>query len=176
MALELPKFTKKEKAPGSGGKKSDLSLKVFEFLDKNPAMKIVIPVLLFLILVIIFLFAIFGDGILIGDENAGLEDIDASQNQVEVIPGNDIIKDKELVSLINEDPLSPDIMATAEYTGMVSGSSGLKTVLIEIGSSGDSLVLTLGETIGDSDWELIEITGDYVVFKAGETTKKLTLK
>ncbi len=170
MALELPKFTKKEKSSDKPG----ITLQIAQFFEKNPIMKILIPVILFLILVAIFIFVIFGDGILTEDD---IDNVDTStqSNEVQVIPGNNIIKDKEFIELIDEDPLSPDILASATYTGSVVGSSGLKTALIQVGSAGDVLVLTVGETIGDSDWELKEISSDYVVFQAGKLTKKIDL-
>ncbi len=170
MALELPKFTKKEKSSDKPG----ITLQIAQFFEKNPIMKIIIPVILFLILVAIFIFVIFGDGILTEDD---IDNVDTStqSNEVQVIPGNNIIKDKEFIELIDEDPLSPDILASATYTGSVVGSSGLKTALIQVGSVGDVLVLTVGETIGDSDWELKEISSDYVIFQAGKLTKKLDL-
>ena len=175
MALELPKFGKKENTAGAAGAKSSVILKMSQFFEKNPWMKIAIPVILFLILVAIFLLVIFGDGVLSGKDDPDNIDSSAQQNEVQVIPGNNIIKDKELVDLIDNDPLSPDILANAKYTGSVFGSSGLKTALIQVGSSGDILVLATGETIGDSNWELIEIASDYVIFRAGEMTKKLSL-
>lgn len=175
MALELPKFKKKEKTAGAVGAKDGVVLKMSQFFEKNPWMKIAIPVLLFLILVAIFLLVIFGDGILSGKDNTDNLDTSTQSNEVQVIPGNNIIKDKELVELIDNDPLSPDILANASYTGSVVGSSGLKTALIQVGSGGDILVLSTGETIGDSNWELIEIASDYVIFRAGEMTKKLSL-
>jgi hypothetical protein len=79
--------------------------------------------------------------------------------------------DEEIVELIENDPLSEDILASAKYKGYVKGSSGLKTALIQIGSSGDTLTLAKGESVGS--WELIEVTSDYVVFKAGDVTKKI---
>lgn len=172
MALELPKFTKKEKTSGS---KSGLTLQIAAFFEKNPIMKILIPVILFLILVAIFIFVVFGDGILTDDDDTSIDNSSAQSNEVQVIPGNNIIKDKEIIKLIDDDPLSPDILSSATYSGSVVGSSGLKTALIQVGSQGDMLVLTLGETIGESDWELKEISSDYVIFKAGKTTKKLDL-
>ncbi len=174
MALELPKFGKKSEGSVSKAK-PDIALKITNFFDKNPLMKIIIPVILFVILVAVVLFVILGDKILLQDNEALPEDVTANSNQVEVIPGNNVIKDKVIVDLIDSDPLSPDILSSAAYTGYVTGSSGLKTALIQIGSENDSLVLSIGETVGDSDWELIEITKDYVVFKAGETTKKIQL-
>lgn len=172
MALELPKFTKKEKQAGD---KPALTLKVAQFFEKNPIMKILIPVIIFLIIVAVFLLVIFGDGILMNKDDSDTVDTSTQSNEVQVIPGNDIIKDKEIVNLIDDDPLSPDILASAKYTGSVVGSSGLKTALIQIGSEGDTLTLCIGETIGDSNWELREIAPDYVIFKAGEITKKINL-
>lgn len=172
MALELPKFTKKEKAPSD---KPSVTLKVAQFFEKNPIMKILIPAILFLIIVAIFILVIFGDGILMDKDDDASVDSSNQSNEVLVIPENDIIKDKEIVELIDNDPLSPDILASAKYTGSVVGSSGLKTALIHIGSQGDTLTLAVGETVGDSDWELKEIASDYVIFKAGELTKKIDL-
>lgn len=174
MALELPKLGKKADQ-GNAAPKVDVTLKVMEFFDKNPFMKILIPVVLFIILLAVFLFVIFGDGVILDDEGV-LTDDSVATNQVEVLPGNNIIKDKTIVDLIESDPLSEDILATAVYKGCVTGSSGLKTASVKIGSEGDTLVLTLGETVGDSDWEVIEITSEYVVLKAGEITKTLKAK
>lgn len=171
MALELPKFGNKEKKAKAASPKNDVMLKIIEFFDKNPIMKILIPVILFLILAGIILFLIFGDGILTGDNIPDEDDIMVNSNQVEVLPGNNLIKDKEIVELIDNDPLSEDILAAAQYKGYVKGSSGLKTALIHIGSSGDTLTLAKGESVGS--WELIEITSDYIVFKAGDVTKKI---
>ncbi len=171
MALELPKFGKKEKTANVASPKNDVMLKIMDFFDKNPIMKILIPVILFLILAGVILFLVFGDGVLTGDNIPNDDEIAINSNQVDVLPGNNLIKDKEVVELINNDPLSEDIMAAAQYKGYVKGSSGLKTALIQIGSSGDTLTLSKGEAVGS--WELIEITSDYVVFKAGEVTKKL---
>ncbi len=174
MALELPKFGKKDKAAGAPKQKSDVTLKIMDFFEKNPWMKVVIPILLFIILVAVFIFAMFGDGILSGD-NEGVNSNVPAKNEVSVLPGNNIIKDKEIVELIEADPLSEDILASAKYTGSVVGESGLKTALIQIGTVGDKLVLCAGETVGDSSWELVEIYDEYVVFKAGEITKKIKL-
>ena len=174
MALELPKFGKKEKSTVPM-KEKDAILKISQFFEKNPWMKIVIPIILFLILVAVFLVVILGDGVILGNENTGISDPSTQSEEVQVIPGNNIIKDKELIELIDKDPLSPDILSSAKYTGSVSGTSGLKTALIQIGSGNEILVLHVGQTVGDSDWELKEIYTDYVIFKAGETTKKINL-
>ena len=173
MALELSFGKGKEKKPKAAAKpKNDIGLKIVEFFEKNPLMKIIIPVILLVIIVAVLAIVIFSDGVITGDPDDVDVSIDDSQ-AVEVWNGeSDILKDKELVKLIEDDPLSPDILSTAKYTGYIVGSSGLKTAQVEIGS-GDTLVLTLGETVGDSEWEVTEITKSYIVFKAGELTKKI---
>lgn len=172
MALELPKFGNKEKKEKGASAKNDVMLKIMDFFDKNPIMKILIPVVLFLILAGVVLFLIFGDGVLLDENVPPSNEVEVNNtNQVEVLPGNNLIKDKDVVEIIDNDPLSQDVLATAQYKGYVKGSSGLKTALVQIGNDGDTLTLSKGETIGS--WELIEITSDYVVFKAGDVTKKI---
>lgn len=172
MALELPKFGSKEKKEKSSAQKNDIMLKVMDFFDKNPLMKIIIPVVLFFILAGVILFIILGDGVLLGTGEDGSTNPAVESNQVQVLPSNNDIKDKEIVELIENDPLSEDILASAEYKGYTKGQSGLKVALIHIGSEGDHVNVAKGEAIGE--WELIEITSDYVVFRAGEVTKKIT--
>lgn len=174
MALDFSLGKGKGAKPAQAAKpKNDLGLKVVDFFEKNPLMKIIIPLVLFVVLAAVFVFIIFGDGIIAGD----VEDVDVevtNQQEVDVWTGEtDIVKDKKLVKLIEDDPLSADILASAKYTGYIVGSSGLKTAQIEIGGEGDCLVLTLGASVGDSEWVVQEITKSYVVFKAGDTTKKI---
>ncbi len=171
MALELPKFGSKEKKEKSAAVKNDVLLKMMDFFDKNPLMKVLVPAVLFIIIAAIILFVIFGDGVLQGD-NTDI-DTDNNSNYVQALPGDDIINDKEIVELINSDPLSPDILASAKYKGYVKSTNGRINALIEIGSTGDNLQVERGETVGDSAWELIEVNKEYVIFKAGEEQKKI---
>lgn len=175
MALELKKKSSEEKKKTSTGQKNDAVLKIFDFFEKNPILKIVIPLLLFIILVVIFAFVIFGDKTLITDDlPSDVSGVSADVSDVvDVLPVDDKVEDKDILSLIEKDPLSPDVLSKAQYTGYTVGSSGLKTAILKI-SETDDLVLSLGETVGDSKWELVEITKDYVVFKAGDNTKKIT--
>lgn len=176
MALELPKRGNKDKK-GSGAPKIDVTMKIMDFFDKNPIMKILVPVILFVVLCGVIVFVVLGDGILMDENNLGTADTTVAADYAGVYDGtNTPIKDKEVVELINDDPLSEDILATAVYKGYVSGSSGLKTATIQIGTAGDTLVLSLGEKIGDSDWEVIEINSEYVIVEAGEVTRKLEAK
>lgn len=175
MALELTKKGNKEKKPAGGGQKNDAFLKIVQFFEKNPFLKILIPVLLFIILAAIFFFVVFGDGVLTkGETDSGNASVNTDvTNEVDVLPYDNKVKNTDILDLIKRDPLSPDILASAKYTGYISGSSGLKIALVEIGG-GDKLVLALGDTVDESEWEVSEIAKDYVVFKAGSQTKKIS--
>ncbi len=173
MALELTR-----KGGGNKGNKTpkpqiDILPKIEEFFQKNPLMKIIVPVIGFLIIVAIFLIIVFGDKVITEDPTADVGTQTPNSNVVEVLPGDNTITDEKVLEIINDDPLAADILSTAKYKGFVSGSSGLKTALIQIGTKNDFLVLAVGETIGESSWEVIEINEDYVLVKAGNATKKL---
>jgi hypothetical protein len=169
MAFELTKKGGSKKNPKP---QVNILPKIEEFFQKNPVMKIVVPVVGFLIIVTVFLLIVFGDKVLTEDPSKDVGVQNPNSNIVEVLPGDNTITDDKVLEIINKDPLSADILAGAKYTGFVTGSSGLKTALIEI--SKDVLVLSVGETVGDSSWEVIEITEDYVLFKAGKATKKIS--
>ena len=168
MALELTRKGGNNQKP-----KPQINIlpKIEEFFQKNPVMKIVIPVIGFVILVTVFLLIVFGDKVLIEDPSTDTGVQNPNSNIVEVLPGGNEITDEKVLEIINKDPLSADILAGAKYTGYATGSSGLKTALVEI--KGDVLVLSIGETVGDSSWEVVEITEDHILFKAGEATKRI---
>ena len=172
MALELPKFGNKEKKEKASAPKNDVMLKIMDFFDKNPLMKILIPVVLFLILAGIILFLIFGDGVLLGANDVDTTGVANMDEEVQVLPSKDDLP-AEIEELIEKDPLSEDILASAVYKGFTSDSrSGLKVALVQFGTAGEYVKLSKGQTVGE--WELTEITPDYVVFKAGEVTKEVS--
>lgn len=176
MALELKRGDKDKKGSG-GAPKVDVALKIMEFFDKNPMMKIIVPVVLLIVLCGVIVFVVLGDGILVDENNLGTTTAAEATDFANVMNGsNNPIKDKEVVELIEKDPLSADILATAVYKGCISGSSGLKTAMVQIGTEGDSLVLAQGEKIGDSEWEVIEINPQYIIVEAGDVQRKLELK
>lgn len=170
MALELTRKGGNNKKPKP---QVNILPKIEEFFQKNPIMKIIVPVIGFLIIVTVFLLIVFGDKVLTEEPSDDVGVQNPNSNIVEVLPGDNDITDEKVLEIINKDPLSADILSTAKYKGYVTGSSGLKTALIEIGKDQNFLVLSPGETVGDSSWELIEIADDYVLFKAGNATKKI---
>ena len=171
MALELTRKGGNKKKDAK--QQLDILPKIEEFFQKNPIMKIVVPVIGFVIIVVIFLIIVFGDKVFFEEPQVDTNVQNPNSNIIEVLPGGNEITDEKVLDIINDDPLAADILASAKYKGYVTGSSGLKTALIQIGSKNDFLVLSVGETVGDSSWELIEITDDHVLFKAGDTTKKI---
>ena len=171
MALELTRKGGNKKKDAK--QQLDILPKIEEFFQKNPIMKIVVPVIGFVIIVVIFLIIVFGDKVFFEEPQVDTNVQNPNSNIIEVLPGGNEITDEKVLDIINDDPLAADILASAKYKGYVTGSSGLKTALIQIGSKNDFLVLSIGETVGDSSWELIEITDDHVLFKAGDTTKKI---
>jgi len=170
MALELTRKGGNNKKPKP---QVNILPKIEEFFQKNPIMKIIVPVIGFLIIVTVFLLIVFGDKVLTEEPNDDVGVQNPNSNIVEVLPSDNDITDEKVLEIINKDPLSADILSTAKYKGYVTGSSGLKTALIEIGKDQNFLVISPGETVGDSSWELIEIADDYVLFKAGNATKKI---
>lgn len=152
--------------------KNDAVLKVVEFFDKNPIMKIVVPAVLFIIVVAVVIFVIFGDGVLSGTD----KDVGTEPNEITISQDTqtEIKQDKEIVALIESDPLSEDILANAKYTGYLVGNTGLKIATIEVGSGGDVLVMAPGEKIDDTEWVLKECNKNYVIFEAGDVSKKIT--
>ena len=171
MALELTRKGGNKKKDAK--QQIDILPKLEEFFQKNPIMKIVVPVIGFIIIVVIFLIIVFGDKVFFEEPQVDTDVQNPNSNIIEVLPGGNEITDEKVLDIINDDPLAADILASAKYKGYETGSSGLKTALIEIGTKKDFLVLAIGETVGDSSWELIEITDDHVLFKAGDTTKKI---
>lgn len=171
MALELTRKGGSKKK--NANQQIDILPKIEEFFQKNPIMKIVVPVIGFVIIVVIFVIIVFGDKVFFEEPKVDTGVQNPNSNIIEVLPGGNEITDEKVLDIINDDPLAADILASAKYKGYVTGSSGLKTALIQIGTKNDFLVLAVGETVGDSSWELIEITDDHVLFKAGDTTKKI---
>lgn len=104
------------------------------------------------------------------------KDETTTTDYVNVYYGNDVTIDAELETLIESDPLSSDILSTAVYRGYVCGSSGLKSATIQIGSEGTVVVLSQGEKIGNSEWEVVEINPQYVIVEAGDVQRKLQLE
>lgn len=162
----------KKDGAAAAAKKPDAVLKIVEFFDKNPIMKIVVPAVLFIIVVAVVVFVIFGDGVLSGSD----DDVGTEPNEIIISQDTqtEIKQDKEIVALIESDPLSEDILANAKYTGYLVGNTGLKIATIEVGSGGDVLVMAPGEKIDGSEWVLKECNKNYVIFEAGDVSKKIT--
>lgn len=161
-----------KKDSGSKSKSNSVS----EFFKKNPFMKYLIPIMIFIICIAVFLAVVFGDGSL-GEEMQPLptEGVSNTDDTAVVLPnGSNIVgvTDPNLSDLIRRDPLAEEILAKAKYNGcVIVASSSYRIAIVENG--GIEYMLSVGETLGDSAWEVTEITEAAVTFTAGGTTKVL---
>ena len=135
--------------------------------------------LVLFILAGVFLYLTLGDGVLSDDYGQGSTVTPSGETEtVLVVPAGENIQDsaqaKELYELIDKDPLSEDILVKAEYKGCTIGSSGLRVAVLV--NSGVSYKLTVGDTLGKSQWKVTEITETQITFSSGVTKKAITAK
>ncbi len=176
MALEglnekLKSLGKKEAGSNKKG-----SGKLGQFFEKNPTMKYLIPVMIFIISIAVFLAFVFGDGSL-NKQLSPLptEGFAPTDDTAVVLPNDSIIvgsTDPNLSALIQRDPSSEQILARAKYTGCVIVASSSHRLAI-INNGGVEYRLSVGDTLGDSAWQVNEITESAVTFVTGGSTKVL---
>ncbi|HOD02830.1 MAG: hypothetical protein BWY46_00992 [Firmicutes bacterium ADurb.Bin300] len=160
------------------GKKDSEPLKsgIGDFFKKNAFLKYLIPVMIFIIATAVFIVMVFSDGTL-GKEMEPLptEGVSPTDNTAVILPNDSNIvgtTDPGLAALIQRDPLSEEILAGAKYNGcVIVASSSLRVAIINNG--GVEYRLCVGDCLGDSSWQVAEITESAVTFTAGNTTKTL---
>lgn len=169
-----------EKLKNFGKKDSNSSKKgmgsVGEFFKKNAFMKYLIPIMIFIIAIAVFLVMVFSDGSLSEElDPLPSEGISPTDNAAVILPNDSNVvgnTDSDLSDLIKRDPLSEEILAKAKYIGCVIGASGSRRVAI-INNGGIEYELSVGENLGESSWQVAEITEAEVTFTAGSKTKTL---
>lgn len=150
--------------------------KISQFFQKNPTMKYLIPVMLFIISIAVFLAFVFGDGSL--NKPLGplpTEGVTSTDDTAVVLPNDSNIigsADPNLSALIQRDPSSEQILARAKYTGCVIVASSSHRIAI-INNGGVEYRLSVGDTLGESAWRVDEITESAITFAAGSSTKTL---
>ena len=166
----------KKKPDASGAPARSRSGGVTEFFNKNPFMKFVIPVVLFVLISAVFLIAVFGDGVIMnGGDDVTQSGAEGSTSVAEVVPQAEIVDgttDAYIAGLIANDPFSEDILASAHYKGAVIYSTGLRTAIVENG--GVVYTLNVGDKIGTSAWAVVEITENNITFSSGSVTKTIS--
>ncbi len=166
-----------EKLKNLGKKDSDSPKKgVGDFFKKNAFLKYLIPVMVFIIATAVLLALVFSDGTF-GKEMEPIpsEGVSPTDNTAVILPNDSNIvgsTDPGLDALIQRDPLSEEILAAAKYNGCVIVASSSMRVAI-INNGGVEYRLCVGDCLGDSSWQVTEITQSAVTFTAGNTTKTL---
>lgn len=171
LSEKLKNFGKKDL-----GSSIKISGTVGEFFKKNAFMKYLIPIMIFIIAIAVFLVMVFSDGTL-GEDLAPLpsEGLSPTGDAAVILPNDTNVAgntDPDLSALIKRDPLSEEILAKAKYIGCVIGASGSHRVAI-ISNGGIEYRLSVGESLGESSWQVAEITEAEVTFTAGGKTKTL---
>ena len=140
--IDIKDLFAKLKGGRSGGKKGG---GITSFFEKNPKMKIILPVILLVISLAVALVIIF---------TTGSTDIDTSPvgasgegAQVDILP--DDVREIEDIDLNGEDVIGKADLARAKLTTIIVNSEGYYTAVVETESYSYS-TLQVGDYLGDS--------------------------
>ena len=153
---------------GKGGKKNARKKNAFNaFFEKNPKMKIILP------LVFIFIAVVVAALIIISGINSGLDETVTNPAQsVDVLPMIERSEGETVAEGV--DPFSEDVIANAKIKGMVYNSDGYRTVIVE--TKLRSYVLQVGDYVPGSEWLVESITDSSVTFSLGEKKRTVEMK
>ena len=152
-----------------GGKSGKGGSGFTAFFDKNPKMKIIIPIILIAISVLVALIIIFTTEKKKIDTNP-VNSGDAAQ--AEVLPQN--VRNKEDIPLDGDDVLDDVALSHGKVTAITFNSEGYYTATVETDSR-HYPNLQVGDYLDDSSWIVENITDDSVVISLGETKVELKL-
>lgn len=156
--------SKKGNSRNSGG--------VAAFFEKNPKMKIIIPVIFFAISILVAVV------IVVKTSNAKVPDIpvgsiETNTNQVEAFPKE--IRDAEkLEGITDKDLLNEAVLAHPKVTAITyNDSEGYYTATV-VADNDLHYTLQVGQYVAGSDWLVENITWEQVVFSCNG--QKVTVK
>lgn len=138
------------------------------FLDKNPKMKIIIPVVLIVISVLVAVVIIV---------TTKSPDIDTTPvgsgeaQQVDALPQD--VRDLEDIEIEGGNVFDEVDVANAKITAIIKNSDGYYTAVMETKTNSYS-TLNVGDYINGSSWMVEDITDDSVLIALGE--KKVEIK
>lgn len=155
---------------GKGGKKNARKKNAFNaFFEKNPKMKIILP-LVFIVIAAVVAALIIISGI---KTDSGLDETVTNPAQsVDVLPMIERSEGETVAEGV--DPFSEDVIANAKIKGMVYNSDGYRTVIVE--TKLRSYVLQVGDYVPGSEWLVESITDSSVTFSLGEKTRTVEMK
>lgn len=154
----------------SGGKKKDArgGNSLTKFFDKNPKMKIIIPLVFVLIFVAVAVVIIV----------SGVKtDTDVDENVSVVAQSVDILPQVDRTQQAIEDgvdPFSEDVIVNAKLKGVVYNSAGYRTAIVSTQYA--SYTLQVGDYVSTSEWLVEEITDNSITFSLGEKTRTIVMK
>ncbi|MGN1161682.1 MAG: hypothetical protein ACI4SX_05470, partial [Candidatus Fimenecus sp.] len=137
------------------------------FFDKNPKMKIIIPIILIAISVLVALIIIFTT------EKTKIDTTPVNSGdaaQAEVLPQN--VRNKEDIPLDGTDVLDDVALSHGKVTAIMFNSEGYYTATVETDNQ-HYPNLQVGDYLGDSSWIVESITDDSVVISLDDTKVEL---
>ncbi|MEG0545865.1 MAG: hypothetical protein RR552_01630 [Oscillospiraceae bacterium] len=140
------------------------------FFEKNPKMKIIIPVL-FIILAV----AIAGVIIFTGfNTDSDLAVSSGTPNvSVDILP--DTVNEKEGVTLAEgADPFSEDVIAKAKLVGILQNANGYRTAIVATEYA--TYTLQVGDYVNKSTWLVEKITDTSITFSLGDKSRTIEMK
>lgn len=159
-------FKKKSGAAKLNDTKSGNSLT--KFFEKNPKMKLIIPIILILIA------AGVATGIIIMNSAVDTDVKDppsVSAKSVEVLPIAEG-RTQEAVPQ-NANPFSEDVIANAKLRGILYNSNGYRTAIVETEYA--AYTVQVGDYVGSSEWLTSDITDTTVTFTLGDKARTISM-
>lgn len=150
---------------GSGGNKRGGG--ITEFFNKNPKMKIILPAILAAISLLVAI-------VIIATTHS--PDIDTTPvgageaQHVDALPQD--VRDLEDIEVEGGGVFDDVAVANAKIKGIYYNEDGYYTATMVTDT--ESYLISVGDYIGGSSWQVIEINDQYVVIALGE--KEITLK
>ena len=157
----IAKIKGKNKEGAAGGSRKQNS--VSAFFQKNPSMKYIIAVIALVVSAAVALTIILS-----GRQSQANLDTNVTANEdaaVDVLPKleRDIGEDYD-----GKDPFDENVLDGAKLTGIYD-FYGYKTATLQ--TSTKSYTLREGDTVGDTDWVVSEITDKAITLVSGDKTK-----
>lgn len=155
---------------GKGKKKDARKRNPFNaFFEKNPKMKIILPLVFIVIAVVVAVLIIISGA----KTDVGLDEtVTTPAQSVDVLPM--IERDEGETVADGVDPFSEDVIANAKITGMIYNSDGYRTVIVE--TKYRAYTLQVGDYVPGSEWLVESITDSSVTFSLGEKTRTVEMK
>ncbi len=157
-----------------GGKKGAANKKggnpVLAFFDKNPKMKIILPLILLLIAA-----AVAVAFIVTGAKTDVDVNTDAGKPQGEAVDVMPMLE-RPIGEALEDgaNPFDEDAIANAKLKGTMYNSNGYWTALVE--TKTHSYVLQVGDYVSNSDWLVEEINDNSITFSMGDKKRTVEIK